>query len=144
MPLRRKPAEQDSRAGAARAGEVPGKRGMEQIRDPGRGNAHHARAERGQNRRLRRARPGDRPRGNHRPADSRWRSPARRISQSANPGTDAEMNYEQAIEFLFSRVNYERLAAHQYSADDFKLDRMREFLRRLGDPQETIPAVHIA
>ena len=54
------------------------------------------------------------------------------------------MNYEQAIEFLFSRVNYERLAAHQYSADDFKLDRMREFLRRLGDPQETIPAVHIA
>src|SRR5712675_1812101 len=54
------------------------------------------------------------------------------------------MNYEQAIEFMFSRVNYERLAAHQYSADDFKLDRMREFLRRLGDPQEAIPAVHIA
>ncbi|HLJ09624.1 MAG TPA: folylpolyglutamate synthase/dihydrofolate synthase family protein [Planctomycetaceae bacterium] len=31
-----------------------------------------------------------------------------------------------------------------YSADDFKLDRMRELLRRLGDPQESIPAVHIA
>jgi len=53
-------------------------------------------------------------------------------------------NYEQAIEFLFSRVNYERLSGMQYTADDFKLDRMREFLRRLGDPQETIPAVHIA
>ncbi len=53
-------------------------------------------------------------------------------------------NYEQAIEYLFSRINYERLAGTEYTADDFKLDRMRELLRRLGDPQETIPAVHIA
>ncbi len=53
-------------------------------------------------------------------------------------------SYEQAVEFLFSRVNYERLTGSQYTADDFKLDRMRELLRRLGDPHETIPAVHIA
>ena len=53
-------------------------------------------------------------------------------------------SYEQAVEFLFSRVNYERLSGMQYTGDDFKLDRMRELLRRLGDPQETIPAVHIA
>ncbi|MGE5194686.1 MAG: bifunctional folylpolyglutamate synthase/dihydrofolate synthase [Deltaproteobacteria bacterium] len=54
------------------------------------------------------------------------------------------MSYEQAIEFLFSRVNFERLSGTQFTADDFKLDRMRELLRRLGDPQEAIPAVHIA
>jgi dihydrofolate synthase/folylpolyglutamate synthase len=54
------------------------------------------------------------------------------------------MNYEQAIEFLFGRVNFERLSGLQFSADDFKLDRMRELLRRLGNPQESIPAVHIA
>src|SRR5438128_4270426 len=53
-------------------------------------------------------------------------------------------SYEQAVEFLFSRVNYERLSGMQYTGDDFKLDRMRELLRRLGDPHETIPAVHIA
>lgn len=53
-------------------------------------------------------------------------------------------NYEQAIEYLFSRVNFERLAGALYSADDFKLDRMRTFLERLGDPQEAIPAIHIA
>ncbi len=53
-------------------------------------------------------------------------------------------NYEQALEFLFSRVNFERLSGMQYSADDFKLDRMRELLRRLGNPHESIPAVHIA
>jgi dihydrofolate synthase/folylpolyglutamate synthase len=52
--------------------------------------------------------------------------------------------YEQAVEFLFNRVNFERLSGMQYSADDFKLDRMRELLRRLGDPHEAIPAVHIA
>lgn len=52
-------------------------------------------------------------------------------------------SYEQAIEFLFSRVNYERVTAG-FSVGEFKLDRMREFLRRLGDPQESIPAVHIA
>jgi dihydrofolate synthase/folylpolyglutamate synthase len=53
-------------------------------------------------------------------------------------------NYEQAIEFLFSRVNFERLSGIEYTADDFKLSRMRELLRRLGDPQDSIPAVHIA
>jgi dihydrofolate synthase/folylpolyglutamate synthase len=53
-------------------------------------------------------------------------------------------NYEQAIEYLFSRINYERLSGIEYTADDFKLDRMRALLRRLGDPQESIPAVHIA
>lgn len=53
-------------------------------------------------------------------------------------------NYEQAIEFLFSRVNYERLSGALFSVDDFKLDRMRDFLTRLGDPHEAIPAAHIA
>jgi dihydrofolate synthase/folylpolyglutamate synthase len=53
-------------------------------------------------------------------------------------------SYEQAVEFLFNRVNFERLSGTQYSVDDFKLDRMRELLRRLGNPQAAIPAVHIA
>jgi dihydrofolate synthase / folylpolyglutamate synthase len=52
-------------------------------------------------------------------------------------------SYEQAIEFLFSRINYERVTSG-YSVGEFKLDRMREFLRLLGDPQESIPAIHIA
>jgi dihydrofolate synthase/folylpolyglutamate synthase len=52
--------------------------------------------------------------------------------------------YEQAIEYLFSRINYERLHGESYSARDFKLDRMRQFLELIGNPQERIPAVHIA
>ena len=31
-------------------------------------------------------------------------------------------SYEQAVEFLFSLVNYERLSGMQYTGDDFKLD----------------------
>jgi dihydrofolate synthase/folylpolyglutamate synthase len=53
-------------------------------------------------------------------------------------------SYEQAVEYLFNRINFERLSGHQYSTNDFKLDRMRELLRRLGDPQKTLPVVHIA
>jgi dihydrofolate synthase/folylpolyglutamate synthase len=53
-------------------------------------------------------------------------------------------SYEQAVEYLLGRVNYERIAGAQFTVDDFKLDRMRELLMRLGDPQEAIPAVHIA
>jgi dihydrofolate synthase/folylpolyglutamate synthase len=52
--------------------------------------------------------------------------------------------YEQAIEFLYNRINYERVAGTAYSAADLKLDRMRELLRRIGNPQEQIPVVHIA
>ena len=53
-------------------------------------------------------------------------------------------SYEQALEYLYSRINYERVVSSAYTVDDFKLDRMREFLRRLRDPQESIPAVHVA
>jgi hypothetical protein len=53
-------------------------------------------------------------------------------------------NYEQAIEYLYGRINYERAQAGSYSARDFKLDRMRRLLALLGDPHERLPVVHIA
>jgi len=52
--------------------------------------------------------------------------------------------YEQAIEFLFGRINYERAHGSSYSARDFKLDRMGQLLERLGNPQNRVPAVHVA
>ena len=53
-------------------------------------------------------------------------------------------NYEQAIEYLFGRINYEQVHAERYAVRDFKLDRMAHLLSLLGDPQERIPAIHIA
>ncbi len=53
-------------------------------------------------------------------------------------------SYEQAIEFLFGRINYERVISESLSVRDFRLERMRRLLDLLGNPQEAIPAVHIA
>ena len=50
---------------------------------------------------------------------------------------------EQAIEFLYGRIDYERMSA-SLSASDFKLDRMRNLLQQIGNPQTHIPVVHIA
>ena len=52
--------------------------------------------------------------------------------------------YEQAIDFLFGRINYERVQAEAYSTSDFKLDRMRRLLEFMGNPQERIPTIHVA
>ncbi|MDA0833868.1 MAG: bifunctional folylpolyglutamate synthase/dihydrofolate synthase [Planctomycetota bacterium] len=52
--------------------------------------------------------------------------------------------YDQAVEFLFGRINYERPQLNALKASDFKLDRMRLLLERLGNPQNDIPAIHIA
>ena len=52
--------------------------------------------------------------------------------------------YQAAIDFLYGRINYERIDARAYSTSDFKLDRMRLLLSLLGNPQERIPAVHVA
>ncbi|RMF96819.1 MAG: bifunctional folylpolyglutamate synthase/dihydrofolate synthase [Planctomycetota bacterium] len=49
-----------------------------------------------------------------------------------------------ALEFLYARTNYERFLTPPYTAKALKLARMRELLRRLGNPQDAAPIVHIA
>jgi dihydrofolate synthase/folylpolyglutamate synthase len=49
-----------------------------------------------------------------------------------------------ALEFLWQRINYERMSLIPYRSNGFKLERMRELLRRLGDPHHGLPVVHIA
>ena len=51
-------------------------------------------------------------------------------------------NYREAMEFLANRENYERGGAR--GVKSFQLDSMRNLLRRLGDPQNAFPIVHIA
>lgn len=66
------------------------------------------------------------------------------------PATDNDQmrppirTYEQAIEFIFGRINYERVAGVAYSEDDGKLERMRRLLSLLDRPDERLPVVHIA
>ncbi len=54
------------------------------------------------------------------------------------------MDYNSAIEFIFGRLNYEKSPGLAKSLQDFKLMRMVHLLEELGNPQLTIPTVHIA
>jgi dihydrofolate synthase/folylpolyglutamate synthase len=52
--------------------------------------------------------------------------------------------YDEALAFLFSRIDYERAPPVPYGARDFKLDRMHDLLHRLGNPHRRLRIVHVA
>jgi len=52
--------------------------------------------------------------------------------------------YEQAVEYLYGRINYELVHSERSGSHDFKLDRIAHLLDLLGSPHERVPAVHIA
>lgn len=58
-------------------------------------------------------------------------------------GGSAE-KYQESLDFLFGRLNYERMGSNKYSTKDFNLDRMRELLRLLGNPQSSVATIHVA
>jgi dihydrofolate synthase/folylpolyglutamate synthase len=53
-------------------------------------------------------------------------------------------DYDSALALLLERINYERTSRIPYRTTEFRLDRMRELLRRLGDPHLRVPIVHVA
>ena len=59
--------------------------------------------------------------------------------------TDGEIrDHEAALNYLFSRINYENAERLPYRSRGLKLDRMRELLARLGNPHQQFPIVHVA
>ncbi len=53
-------------------------------------------------------------------------------------------DYDRALEYLYGRINYERVPAVAYEAQQFKLDRVLELLAEVGNPQQGMPIVHVA
>ncbi|GAB4142806.1 MAG: bifunctional tetrahydrofolate synthase/dihydrofolate synthase [Planctomycetaceae bacterium] len=53
-------------------------------------------------------------------------------------------SYQEAMDFLHGRINYERAAGEKLTSRHFKLDRMRKFLSLLKHPESRSPAVHVA
>lgn len=51
---------------------------------------------------------------------------------------------EAALRFLYDRIDYERTVNMPYHHSKLKLARMRELLRRLGNPQDGLRIVHVA
>ncbi|MCC7085401.1 MAG: bifunctional folylpolyglutamate synthase/dihydrofolate synthase [Pirellulales bacterium] len=52
--------------------------------------------------------------------------------------------HAEALAFLFGRIDYERALWIPYHRREFRLDRMRDLLARLGNPQEKLRIVHVA
>lgn len=63
------------------------------------------------------------------------------VSLDSQPATSA---YQAALDYLYGRVNYERQAIAPYREVNFRLDRMRELLARLGSPHANQQIVHVA
>jgi dihydrofolate synthase / folylpolyglutamate synthase len=53
-------------------------------------------------------------------------------------------NYRQAMAYLFEKTDYEKQERLRYNVTTFSLERMRNLLTLLGDPQVKISTVHIA
>ena len=54
------------------------------------------------------------------------------------------MTYPEALEWLYSFIDYGVKRSYRYSPEVFDLARVRELLASLGDPQERYPTIHIA
>ena len=79
------------------------------------------------------------------PADKNAAQPAdKNAAQHADKNAAHPADRNAALDFLYSRINYERLAHVPYNLEAFKLDRMRQLLARVGDPHLALKAVHIA
>jgi dihydrofolate synthase / folylpolyglutamate synthase len=55
-----------------------------------------------------------------------------------------DTDYQSALRNLNNRINYERSSPTAYTTHHYRLDRMRELLERLDNPQLRYPIVHIA
>lgn len=54
------------------------------------------------------------------------------------------MLYSEALDYLYSLTNYERVPIGNYSSETLNLDRMRALMAALGNPQERFRIIHVA
>ena len=52
--------------------------------------------------------------------------------------------YQEALDYLYSFVDYSVERTYRYSADTFDLDRVRDLFQAVGNPQDRYSSIHIA
>ncbi len=57
---------------------------------------------------------------------------------------DIESSYQQALDYLYSFVDYSLTRAFRYTPDKFDLGRMVTLLSYLGNPHQGYPIIHLA
>src|ERR687898_925536 len=58
--------------------------------------------------------------------------------------SDIETQYNQALDYLYSYVDYSLKHISELAKAEFNLDRMFAIMEELGNPQETYPIIHVA
>lgn len=58
--------------------------------------------------------------------------------------TESERAYEEALDVLYSTINFEEKVIDRYQASKMDTNRPRQLLQLLGNPQEDYPSIHIA
>src|SRR5882672_4937072 len=64
--------------------------------------------------------------------------------QSGKAHSNGVSAYTKAIRFLNTLTDHERLRIVRYNSSNFDLNRMRNLLRKLGNPHEDYKSVHVA
>lgn len=80
------------------------------------------------------------PKGSAKPTKASSTAEAKPLKKSRAP---VFANYHAALEFLYDRVDIERMRASRIDPKVFKLDRMRSLLEALGNPHEALRCVHV-
>jgi len=62
----------------------------------------------------------------------------------ASPSATDDARYQRALNEIYGRLNFERTPDAAKTLEDFHLHQMSELLAELGNPQVSIPTVHIA
>jgi dihydrofolate synthase/folylpolyglutamate synthase len=76
-----------------------------------------------------------------RPADP---DKQRAVESKVTPAGGAINGYAKALRVLSSLTDHERLRIVRYNTDNFDLERMRNLLKKLGNPHEQFKSVHVA
>ena len=58
--------------------------------------------------------------------------------------TDTESQYNQALDYLYSFVDYSLKHSSELAKADFNLDRMFALMESMGNPQKKYPIIHVA
>jgi dihydrofolate synthase/folylpolyglutamate synthase len=58
--------------------------------------------------------------------------------------SDIEIQYNQALDYLYSYVDYSLKHISELAKAEFNLDRMFALMAELGDPQKSYPIIHVA
>ncbi len=64
-------------------------------------------------------------------------------SQLSSP-PQVDPAYTEALDYLYSRINYEKIGYTPYTQGNYRLDRMRQLLEILGNPHQAYDIVHVA